>query len=81
MRITVQFSTLFRTLTGVEQDVLDVAEGTTIDQLASILFEKYQNLPLEKKRTYFIINGEIVTRDQILADGDEVQILQLLTGG
>lgn len=81
MHITVQFSTLFRTLSGVEQEVLDVTEGTTIDQVSKILVQKYQNLPLEDKKTYFIINGQIVTRDQVLSDGDEVQILQLLTGG
>jgi len=81
MRITVQFSTLFRALSGVEQEVLDVAEGTTIDQLSRILVQKYENLPLKNQKTYFIINGQIVTRDQVLAEGDQVHILQLLTGG
>jgi sulfur carrier protein ThiS len=28
-----------------------------------------------------IINGQIVTRDQVLAEGNQVQILQLFTGG
>ena len=81
MRITVQFLTLFHTISGVEQEVLDVAEGTTIDQLSGILIQKYQNLPLKDEKTYFVIHGQIVTRDHVLAEGDKVQIFQLLAGG
>lgn len=81
MRITVQFSSLFRILAGVEREVLDVAEGTTIDRLSSILVQKYQNLTLESGKTYFMINGQISTRKQVLAEGDQVRIFQLLAGG
>ena len=81
MRITVQFSSLFRTLAGVEREVLDVAEGTTIDRLSSILVQKYQNLPLESGKTYFMINGQVSTRNQVLVEGDQVRIFQLLAGG
>ena len=81
MRITVQFSSLFRILAGVEREVLDVAEGTTIDRLSSILVQKHQNLSLESGKTYFMINGQISTRKQVLAEGDQVRIFQLLAGG
>lgn len=81
MRITVQFSSLFRILAGVEREVLDVAEGTTVDRLSSILVQKYQNLPIESGKTYFMINGQISTRKQVLAEGDQVRIFQLLAGG
>ena len=81
MRITVQFSSLFRTLAGVEREVLDVAEGTTIDRLSSILVQKYQNLPLESGKTYFMINGQFSRRNQVLAEGNQVRIFQLLAGG
>ncbi len=81
MRITVQFSSLFRILAGVEREVLDVAEGTTIARLSSILVQKYQNLSLESGKTYFMINGQISTRKQVLAEGDQVRIFQLFAGG
>lgn len=81
MRITVQFSSLFRILAGVEREVLDVAEGTTVDRLSSILVQKYQNLSLESGKTYFMINSQISTRKQVLAEGDQVRIFQLLAGG
>ena len=81
MRITVQFSSLFRTLAGVEREVLDVAEGTTIDRLSGILVQKYQNLPLESGNTYFMINGQVSAPNQVLAEGDQVQVFRLLAGG
>ena len=81
MRITVIFSGLFRTLAGVEREVLEVAEGTTIDRLSHMLVQKYQNLPLEIGKTYFIINGQISTPNQVLAEGDQVRVLRLLAGG
>ena len=81
MRITVIFSGLFRTLAGVEREVLDVAEGTTIDRLANILVQKHQNLPIESGKIYFIINGHVCTPDHALADGDQVRVLRLLAGG
>ena len=81
MRITVHFSSLSRTLAGVEQEVLDVAEDTTVDRLSSILVQRYQNLPLESGKTYFMINGKFSSRNEVLAEGDQVRIFQLLAGG
>ena len=81
MRITVQFLSLFRALAGVEREVLDVAEGTTIDRLSSILVQKYQDLPIESRKTFFMINGQLSTRNQVLAEGDRVKIFQLAAGG
>jgi molybdopterin converting factor small subunit len=81
MRITVKFSGFFCTLAGVDQEVLDVADGTTIQGLTRLLAERFQNLPLESEKTYFFINGQASTRDQVLIEGDRVLIFQLLAGG
>ena len=81
MLITVKFSSLFRTLAGVDQEVLDVAYGTTIQGLTSLLAEKFQSLPLDDARTYFFVNGQASTHNQILEEGDRVLIFQLLAGG
>jgi molybdopterin converting factor small subunit len=81
MRITVEFLSLFRTLAGVEREVLDVAEGTTIDRLSSLLVQKYQNLPMESEKTFFMINGQLSTRNEVLAEGDQIRIFQLSAGG
>ena len=81
MLITVKFSSFFRTLAGVDQEVLDVADGTTIQVLTSLLAEKFQNLPLENERTHFFVNGQASTHNQVLAEGDRVLVFQLVAGG
>ena len=81
MQIIVIFSSLFRALAGTERDILEVAEGTTITRLANRLARKYQDIPIESKNTYFIVNDQPSTRDQVLAEGDKVRVFQLLAGG
>ncbi|MGM0427329.1 MAG: MoaD/ThiS family protein [Thermodesulfobacteriota bacterium] len=81
MRVTVNFSSLFRILSGVEQVKLDVAEGTTIDGLCKILAQKYQDLPVESQKTFFLINGQISRSDQVISEGDRVRMFQLSAGG
>jgi molybdopterin converting factor small subunit len=81
MHITVIFSGLFSVLAGVEREVLDVSEGTTIERLSGILEKKYQNLPLGTGKTYFMINSQVSMRNQVLAEDDQVRVFQLLAGG
>ena len=81
MDITVTFQSFFRALAGVDQEVLSVADGTTIQGLTKLLAERFQNLPLEDERTSFFVNGQVPTHDQVLVDGDRVLIFQLLPGG
>jgi molybdopterin converting factor small subunit len=81
MQITIQFSGLFKALAGVDQDLVDVAEGTTIDQLARTLGRKYEKLPMESELTFFVVNDKVSKRDHILADGDHVRIFQMIAGG
>ncbi len=81
MRITVQFASLFRAIAGVEREVLDVREGMTIEGLSGILGQKFPDLPLNSEKAYFVVNNQIVMRDQVLKEGDQVRIFQLLAGG
>jgi molybdopterin synthase sulfur carrier subunit len=81
MLIKVKFSSFFRTLAGVDQEVLDVADGTTIRRLTSLLTERFQNLPLKDGRTYFFVNGQASSHDQVLAEGDRLLVFQLVAGG
>jgi molybdopterin converting factor small subunit len=81
MHITVKYKSFFRALAGVDQEVLDVADGTTIQGLTSLLAEKFQNLPLEDEKTCFFVNGQASTQNQVLTEGDRVLIFQLLAGG
>ena len=81
MQVTVKFTSLFRTLSGIDQDLVDLPEGTTVDQLARTLSRKYEKLPMESEQTFFVVNEKMAKRDRILLDGDQVRIFQMFAGG
>ena len=81
MQITVKFASVFKALSGIDQDQVHIAEGTTVGQLAQTLGRKYQKLPIENEQTFFVVNNKVSRRDHILADGDEVRIFQTFAGG
>jgi len=81
MRITIRFASLFKALSHVDQDRVEVAEGTSIDQLCRTLGQKYKGLPFESEQTYFVVNDKVSKRDRVLQENDEVRIFQMIPGG
>jgi molybdopterin converting factor small subunit len=81
MRITIRFAGVFKALSGVERDTMEVAEGTTVDQLCRTLGRKYNGLPIESEQTYLVVNDKVSTRDRVLQENDEVRIFQMIPGG
>ena len=80
MEITVKFSSLIKILARLDHDLVDVDEGTTIDQLTRILDRKYKNLHFDGEKTKFLVNSKFVNGDKVLAEGDEVSVFQTLKG-
>lgn len=78
MEITLKFSSLLKILTRIDQDTLDVDEGTTIDQLTQILDQKYKSLRFNKEKTKFLIDNKFVDGDKVLEEGDEISVFQTL---
>jgi molybdopterin converting factor small subunit len=81
MRIIVKFSSLFKTLSGVDLDTVDVSNGSTIEQMTKILRRKYQDLPFDQEQTFYLVNDKVSKRDQVLKEGDQVMIFQMFAGG
>ena len=81
MRITLKFASLFRALSGVDMDIVDVPDGSTIEQLVKILRRKYHDLPFDQERTFYLVNDRVSKRDQVLKAGDQVMIFQMFAGG
>jgi len=81
MRINITFLGLFKVLSHVDQDAMDVAEGATIDQLCQTLGHKYKELPFDSEQTFFVVNDKVSKRDQVLRENDEVRIFQMIAGG
>jgi molybdopterin converting factor small subunit len=81
MRIIVKFASLFKTLSGVDVDTVDISDGSTIEQLTKILRRKYHDLPFDQEQTFYLVNDKVSKRDQVLEAEDQVMIFQMFAGG
>jgi molybdopterin converting factor small subunit len=81
MQIIVKFTGVFSHSAGVDRDVVEVPEGSTIERMIEALSLKYTNLPFKDKKTYYYVNEEGADRDKVLQDGDQVMIFQMMAGG
>jgi len=81
MRIIVKFASLFKTLSGVDVDTVDISEGSTIEQLTKILRRKYHDLPFDQEQTFYLVNDKVSRRDHVLEEEDQVMIFQMFAGG
>ena len=81
MRIIVKFTGVFSHSAGVDQDVVEVPEASTIESMIDVLSLKYTKLPLKDKKTYYFVNEKVADRDKVLNDGDQVMIFQMMAGG
>ena len=81
MRIIVKFASLFKTLSGVDVDTVDVSDGSTIEQLTKILRSKYHDLPFDQEQTFYLVNDKVSKRDHVLEEEDQVMIFQMFAGG
>jgi len=81
MRIIVKFASLFKTLSGVDVDSVDISDGSTIEQLTKILRRKYHDLPFDQEQTFYLVNDKVSKRDQVLEEEDQVMIFQMSAGG
>ena len=81
MRIIVKFASLFKTLSGVDVDTVDIPDGSTIEQLTKIMRCKYHDLPFDQEQTFYLVNDKVSKRDQVLEEEDQVMIFQMFAGG
>ena len=81
MRIIVKLTGLFSNSAGLDHDTVDVPDAGTVETMIDILSLKYPKLPLRDKKTYFMVNEKMSSRELVLKDGDQVMIFQMMAGG
>lgn len=81
MRITVKFTGIFSSLSGTDRDIVEISEGGTVEWLIEKLSPKYGKLPFKDKKTYYMVNEKVSRREDVLKDGDQVMIFQMMAGG
>jgi len=81
MRVPVHFYSYFKDLTGCEQASETIAEGSTLAELLTKIFQRFPKLSAMKKSMLVAVGVDYQPRDYVLKDGDEVSLFPPVQGG
>lgn len=81
MKVTVQFFSYFRELTGCARVELELAEGASLGMLVRRLQERFPKLKEMERSTLVAVGLEYQSPDFPLREGDEVSLFPPVQGG
>lgn len=81
MRVSVQFYSYFKDLTGCAQASETVAEGSTLAEFLKKIFQRFPKLAAMEKSMLVAVGVDYQPRDYFLKDGDEVSLFPPVQGG
>ncbi|AMM53833.1 ubiquitin-like small modifier protein 1 [Pyrococcus kukulkanii] len=89
MKVKVKYLARFRTLTGIDEEIIELPEGATVKDLIEEIKKKYPKFREEVFGEGFdedadaniAVNGRYVSWDERLNDGDVVGIFPPVSGG
>jgi len=81
MRITVNFYSYFRDLTGAAEATETVEAGATVADLLKQLFGRFPKLDAMQNSMLIAVGVEYQKRDYILKEGDIISLFPPVQGG
>jgi len=81
MRVSVQFYSYFKDLTGCAQADETTADGSTLTELLKKIFQRFPKLAAMERSMLVAVGVDYQPRDYILKDGDEVSLFPPVQGG
>ncbi|MDB6024672.1 MAG: molybdenum cofactor biosynthesis protein [Verrucomicrobiales bacterium] len=81
MKVSVQFYSYFKDLTGCDAVEEELPEQSTIADLVSRLFERFPKLAAMKNSMLIAVGVDYQLRDYTLKDGDDVSLFPPVQGG
>lgn len=81
MKIKLKFFAQLRDLTGVDETEMEVAENTTVAELAHLVSERFPEVREHLKVVSFAVDNEYASRKTLLNAGCEVGLLPPISGG
>jgi MoaE-MoaD fusion protein len=81
MRIKVLFFGLTHDLTGLREDLVDIAEGENLEHLRRLYETRFPRLRELAGSLLFAVNQQIADRAALLQEGDEVAFMPPVSGG
>ena len=81
--ITLKYFASLRDIAEKEEDILDIENPITIDQLSDIISKTAPKMGaiIREKKVMISVNQEMASADTIIHDGDEVAFLPPFSGG
>ena len=81
MKVIVKYSGHFCSLTGKKKETVEMGEAGTLGRLFDTLCGEYDNLSPLNEGIIYLVNGRIAKKEQVLVEGDEIQLFQMMAGG
>lgn len=79
MRVRVQFFAILRDWVGIQTEWIDVADGTTVEQLWHTYAARHPRA--QTARIAYAVNRKLVSADYTLRENDHVDFLPPISGG
>jgi molybdopterin converting factor small subunit len=81
MRVSVQFYSYFKDLTGCAQTDETIAEGITLAELLKNVFQRFPRLAAMERSMLVAVGVDYQPRNYVLKNGDEVSLFPPVQGG
>ncbi len=81
MKIKVLYFSSIKDKLKKKEDILDITENTTLEDVISLLKEKYPEIAESLDKSMFAVNEEYADKDKILKEGDTVAVIPPVSGG
>ena len=81
MRISVQFHSYFKDLTGCSATTEEMPAASTLGELRDRLTERFPKLAAMENSTLTAVGVDYQPRSHVLRDGDEVSLFPPVQGG
>jgi molybdopterin converting factor subunit 1 len=81
MKIKIKFFAHLRDLMNCETTEITVDQDASVNDVKSIIAERFPKLREHVKTVSFAIDNEYVSKDKKLKDGDEVALIPPISGG
>ncbi|NIP33617.1 MAG: molybdopterin synthase sulfur carrier subunit [Thermoplasmata archaeon] len=81
MEIRVRYFAVHKDETGVSEETVTVPEGTTVEELVTMLIDLHPALEGLRKDTMVSVNRGVGSGDIVLEEGDDVALFPPIQGG
>lgn len=81
LKITVKYFGSVKDDAGLEMEIMEVPEGSSVSSIIGMIKEERSGLSLRKNPLMFALNQNFCYGNRVLADNDELALFPVVSGG